>query len=158
MLSIDEYIEFIKMKHNGQTRKQGTPYYLHPLAVSKILKNNGFSDEYQIAALFHDLLEDTNTTYDEIKGISSEEIANAVKLVTKEKGYKMQEYIERIKNNDIAKMVKLADRLHNISETHLASKDFQEKYIKETKDWYIDLAKGTIFEALIKEELKKFEK
>lgn len=58
----------------------------------------------------------------------------------------MKDYIERIKNNDIAKIVKLADRIHNLSETNLASTDFQLKYIKETEDWFIDLAKDTIFE------------
>ena len=155
MLSLEEYIEYIKKKHDGQTRKQGTPYYLHPLAVCNILKENGFNVEYQIAGLFHDLLEDTVTTYDEIKEISNEEIANAVKLVTKEKGYVMKDYIDRIAKNDMAKMVKLADRLHNISETHLASKDFQSKYIKETNEWYLPLAKGTIFEEKLKEELNK---
>ncbi len=58
----------------------------------------------------------------------------------------MKDYIERIKNNDIAKMVKLADRIHNLSEANLASIDFQLKYIKETEEWFIDLAKDTVFE------------
>ncbi len=155
MLSLEEYIEYIKKKHNGQTRKQGTPYYLHPLEVCNILKENGFPFEYQVTGLFHDLLEDTDTTYDEIREISNAEIAEAVRLVTKEKGYSMQEYIDRISKNEIAKMVKLADRLHNISETHLASKEFQEKYIKETEDWYMNLVKGTVFEDKIKNELDK---
>lgn len=154
MLSLNEYIEYIKKKHDGQTRKQGTPYYLHPLEVCNILKENGFSEEYQITGLFHDLLEDTDTTYEEIKEISNDKIAEAVRLVTKEKGYNMQNYINRISKNEIAKMVKLADRLHNISEAHLASKEFQEKYVKETEDWYLDLARGTLFEEKIKEVLK----
>ena len=158
MLSLEDYIEYIKKKHNGQTRKQGTPYYLHPLEVCNILKENGFPLEYQIAGLFHDLLEDTDTTYEDIREISNEEIAEAVRLVTKEKGYCMQEYIDRIRNNEIAKMVKLADRLHNISETHLASKDFQQKYIKETEDWYMNLARNTVFEDKIKNELDKLKK
>lgn len=58
----------------------------------------------------------------------------------------MEKYIERIKNNDIARMVKLADRIHNLSEASLASIDFQVKYIMETEEWFIDLAKNTIFE------------
>lgn len=146
-------IEYIKEKHKNQKRKQGTPYYLHPVEVSKILEKKGFSKDYQIAGLFHDLLEDTNTTYEEILQISNEKIAEAVKLVTKEEGYKMQEYMERISKNDMAKMVKLADRIHNLSETHLAPKQFKEKYIKETEKWFIDLAKGTIFEVDLIREL-----
>lgn len=155
MLSIEEYIEFIRKKHNGQKRKQGTPYYLHPLAVCNILKDRGFSIEYQIAGLFHDLLEDTDTTYDEIKEISNLDIAEAVRLVTKEQGYNMEEYMNRIRNNNIARMVKLADRLHNLSETYLTSKEFQRKYIEETNKWFIKLAENTVFENEIKKELNK---
>lgn len=149
------YVEYIKKKHNGQKRMQGTPYYTHPLQVAKILKDKGFSEDYQIVGLFHDLLEDTDTTYNEILKLSNKTIAYAVKLLTKEDGYIMKEYIERIQNNEIAKMVKLADRLHNISETHLASEEFKQKYIKETVEWYLPLAKDTVFEEDLKQELKK---
>lgn len=48
-MDIDECIEYIKEKHKGQKRKQGTPYSTHPLAVSKMLKEKGFSIEYQVA-------------------------------------------------------------------------------------------------------------
>ncbi len=152
-MKLDNYIEYIKEKHKGQTRKQGTPYYMHPLEVSNILHKKGFSIEYQIAGLFHDLLEDTNTTYEELVEISNQEIANAVKLVTKEKGYVMSEYMDRIMKNDMARMVKLADRVHNLSETHLASEKFKEKYVKETEKWFINLAAGTVFEEDIKDIL-----
>lgn len=152
-MKLDNYIEFIKEKHKGQTRIQGTPYYMHPLEVSNILHEKGFPIEYQIAGLFHDLLEDTNATYEELVKISNKEIVDAVKLVTKEKEYVMSEYIDRIMKNDMARMVKLADRLHNLSETHLASKRFKERYIKETEKWFIDLAAGTVFEENIKNTL-----
>ena len=69
----------------------------------------------------------------------------------------MKEYIDGIKNNPIAKMVKLADRIHNLSESHLASVEFQKKYIKETRQWYIDLAKGSIFEKDLNKVLKELE-
>lgn len=149
-MKLDSYIEFIKEKHKGQTRIQGTPYYMHPLEVSNILDKKGFPKDYQIVALFHDLLEDTDTTYEELVEISNKEIADAVRLVTKEKGYAMSDYINRIMRNDMARMVKLADRLHNLSEAHLASVKFRERYIKETDEWFIDLAKGTVFENDIK--------
>ena len=145
-MEYNNYIEYIKEKHKNQKRKQGTPYYLHPVEVGKILERKGFSKDYQIVGLFHDLLEDTDTTYEEILQISNKEIAETLKLLTKEHGYKMQEYMERISKNYMAKMVKLADRIHNLSETYLASKEFQEKYIKETEEWFIYLAKGTVFE------------
>ncbi len=48
-MNIDECIEYVKEKHKDQKRKQGTPYYTHPLAVSNMLKEKGFLIEYQIA-------------------------------------------------------------------------------------------------------------
>ena len=143
-MEFKDYIEFIKEKHKGQKRIQGTPYYLHPLEVSNILREKGLPGDYQIAGLFHDLL-----------AISNRDIAEAVRLVTKEKGYDMSEYMERIMRNDMARMVKLADRMHNLSETHLASSKFQNKYIKETEEWFIRLAKGTDFEEDINRMLKE---
>ena len=67
----------------------------------------------------------------------------------------MAEYIGNIEKNDMAKMVKLADRIHNLSEAIWASKEFQKKYIKETEEWFINLAKNTVFENDLKEVLNK---
>ena len=154
-MNLNKLEEFMKLKHGNQKRKQGTPYYLHPLAVAKMLKEKGFSEDYQIAGLFHDLMEDTDATCEEIKNISNENIVEAVKLLTKTKGYVMSEYIGNIEKNDIAKMVKLADRIHNLSEAIFASKEFQKKYIKETEEWFINLAKNTVFENDLKYVLNK---
>ena len=85
-------------------------------------------------------------TYEELVALSNEEVAEAVRLVTKEKGYDMDEYMRRIKANPMARMVKLADRVHNLAEAKFASEKFQRKYVKETDDYFIDLAKGTVFE------------
>ncbi len=153
-MEYNNYIEYIKEKHKNQKRKQGTPYYLHPVEVSKILEKKGFSKDYQIAGLFHDLLEDTDTTFEEILQISNMEIAEAVRLVTKENGYIMEEYMKRISENKMARMVKLADRIHNLSEAIYTSRDFQERYIKETEKWFIDLAKNTVFENDLIKQLK----
>ncbi|MBQ7410662.1 MAG: bifunctional (p)ppGpp synthetase/guanosine-3',5'-bis(diphosphate) 3'-pyrophosphohydrolase [Clostridia bacterium] len=145
-MNLEKAIEFMKQKHGNQKRKQGTPYYTHPLAVAELLKSKGFSEEYQLAGLFHDLIEDTNATYEEIIALSNENVAEAVRLVSKTDGYVMTEYIGNIKENDMARMVKIADRIHNLSESPAANRKFQERYIKETKEWFVDLAKGTVFE------------
>ena len=157
-MKIEDAIEFMKMKHKDQRRKQGTPYYLHPLTVSKILKEKGYGEEFQFVALFHDLLEDTNTTYNEIKLLTNQNIAEAVRLLTKEKNYNMEEYMGNIKNNELAKIVKVADRIQNLSEAHLASPEFREKYINETEMWFIDLAKNTNLENDLKDILEKLKK
>ncbi len=150
-MNIDNIREFVKLKHADQKRIQGTPYYLHPFSVSLLLKEKGFDEKYQVIALCHDLLEDTDTTYEELSSLTSVEIANIVVLLTKEDNYDMSNYIERISLNEAAKTVKLADRLCNLKEVVLANKNFIDKYIKETKEWYIDLAFGTLFEKDIKE-------
>lgn len=153
--NMQEIKEYVKEKHKGQKRKQGTPYYEHPFTVAEILKEKGFNNDYYLTGLFHDLLEDTNATEDEILKLSNKEVLTAVKLLTKQKNYNIDDYINGINNHSIAKMVKLADRLHNLKEAIYADDTFKQKYIKETNDYYIKLAKDTIFEDEIKKALEE---
>lgn len=145
-MDIEKITEFVIEKHAGQKRIQGTPYYLHPIAVAELLASKGFDSDYQVVGLFHDLLEDTDATSQELLELSTPDIVEAVRLVTKEKNYQMAEYIYRIENNKLAKMVKLADRVHNLQEANFASIKWIQKYVLETKEWYLELAKGTPFE------------
>ena len=133
-------LEFATEKHKGQKRIGGEDYISHPIAVCEIVKDQGYGEDYQITALFHDLLEDTDTTEEEILRLSSNEIFTAVKLLTKQKGYDMQEYITAIKNNDLAFRVKSADRLHNLKSALVTNVEFKRKYILETVDWYLDFS------------------
>ena len=89
-MDIEILKEYVKIKHEGQKRKQGTPYYLHPFAVADILKEKGFNDDYQAAGLLHDTLEDTNATKEEILKLSNKGVLDTVVLLTKEKGYKIK--------------------------------------------------------------------
>ena len=138
--------KFMKFKHGDQKRKQGTPYYTHPLYVAKLLKEKGFPIDYQVTGLFHDLLEDTKALNEEIFNYSNNDVLEAVILLTKEKGYDQKEYANRITNNEMARMVKLADRIHNLRDSECQSKMWQKKYYKETLEWYVPMAKGTVFE------------
>lgn len=131
---------FAKEKHKGQLRIGGDEYITHPLAVYEMVKKQGYNEDYQITALFHDLLEDTDTTEEEILTYGNAEILKAVKLLTKEKGYVMSEYIGAIKNNKIAYVVKAADRLHNLQSALIADDKFKRKYILETIDWYMEFS------------------
>ena len=155
MISVDEAVNFMIERHGDQKRKQGTPYYTHPLAVSKLLKKKGFNESYQIAGLFHDLIEDTETTYDEILNLTNFEIATAVRLVTKEPGYVMSTYIDRISKNHMAKMVKLAERIHNVSELVDTNIEFVNRYLDETESYLVPLSEGTQFEKDLKDEILK---
>ena len=134
-------LEYATLKHKGQKRIGGDDYITHPLAVCEMVKQQGYGKNYQIAALFHDLLEDTDATEEEILKLSNEQVLIAVKLLTKQKGYDMKNYIEAIKNNPIAFVVKSADRLHNLECAIVTSVEFKRKNILETVDWYLDFSK-----------------
>ena len=133
-------LEFATKKHKGQQRIGGADYITHPIAVCEIVKNQGYGEDYQITALFHDLLEDTDATEQEILQFGNEDILTAVKLLTKQKGYVMAEYIGAIKNNEMAFVVKAADRLHNLECAVITGVEFKRKYILETIDWYLDFS------------------
>ena len=133
-------LEFAKAKHKGQKRIGGDDYITHPIAVSEIIKKQGLDENYQITALFHDLLEDTDTTEEEILKYGNQKILEAVILLTKKKGYVMEEYINAIKQNPIAFAVKAADRLHNLQCAMVTDEEFKRKYILETVDWYLDFS------------------
>ena len=135
--SLQLALEFAKTKHKGQKRIGGDDYITHPIAVCEIVKSQGFDKNYQITALFHDLLEDTDSTEEEILKYGNQEILEAVNLLTKKKGYHMSEYISAIKCNPIAFAVKAADRLHNLQCAIITNEEFKRKYILETVDWYL---------------------
>ena len=129
---------YAKEKHSGQFRKGGEEYITHPEAVAEMLKEKNYSEDYQIAGLFHDLLEDTDATEAEIAALGGEEVLKAVKLLTKTSGYKMADYIAGIRQNPMAMAVKAADRLHNLRCAAAADEKFRRKYILESRQWYAD--------------------
>lgn len=131
-------LAFATAKHNGQTRKEGIPYITHPIAVAEILREKGYGTDYLIAGLFHDLLEDTDALEEEISELGGDAVLDAVKLLTKQKGYNMREYIDGIKKNPIAFAVKGADRLHNLRCASAASIEFRKRYIAESREWFLD--------------------
>ena len=131
-------LDFATEKHTGQFRKEGIQYITHPIAVAEILATQGFNEQYQITGLFHDLLEDTDATEEEIFEIGGKDVLEAVKLLTKKDGYIMEEYIRGIKANPVAFAVKGADRLHNLRSAVFADEKFRKKYIAESLEWYMD--------------------
>ena len=133
-------LTFATQKHAGQMRIGGAPYITHPIAVAQIVRDWGYGAKYQLTALFHDLLEDTDATEAEIIKLGGSTVCQAVKRLTKTPGYQMDTYIGEIKKNKIARVVKAADRLHNLSCAHVASEAFKRKYIKESMEWYLDFS------------------
>lgn len=136
----DNALRFAAEKHKGQFRIGGDEYITHPMAVAEIVRQNGYGIDVQIAALFHDLLEDTDATENEILALSNENVLEAVKLLTKQKGYVMESYVSAIRKNEMAFSVKGADRLHNLRCAFACDEDFKRRYILETVDWYLDFS------------------
>ena len=137
--------------HNGQNRKSGEPYITHPLHVAIYLCELNFDKETIAAALLHDLIEDTDISYKDIKKEFSEEVADIVDGVTKLDKIKYSSN-EEAKADAIRKMViamskdirvlilKLADRLHNIQTIEFHQDWKQEKIASETLYVYAPLA------------------
>lgn len=129
-------------------RDDGTPAFQHQIEICLFimtLKEVEFEEDTFVAALLHDIREDYNMEHDYIKRKYGTVAADAVEKLTKEfKGHKKdtQEYFDTIALCPIASIVKLADRIHNVSSmvgTFTIKR--QEKYVKEIKDYFFPLIK-----------------
>ena len=107
-------IKLMYVAHKDQVDKSGLPYVFHPWHVAESMK-----DEVRCTvALLHDVIEDTNITLDMLKEEGfSEEVIEAVDVLTHKSDMDYGEYIRNIMTNDIAVDVKIADLRHNMDET-----------------------------------------
>lgn len=105
-------LKFIALKHKGQKRRNGNAYIIHPIRVSQEVSG----DDERVVALLHDLIEDTDTTLEEIENLFSKEVAEAVDALTHRKGESYHDYIVRVSKNKMAKEVKIADISDNLSD------------------------------------------
>ncbi len=106
--------------HAGTLDASGIPYILHPVHLAEQME-----DEYStIAALLHDVVEDTHVTLEDLRRDGfPEEVLAAVDLLTHREGVPYLEYVAAIKENPIAKAVKLADLRHNMDRTRFAGSE-----------------------------------
>lgn len=142
---------FAATAHAGQTRLSGEPYLSHPLAVADTLADMGFDEPTVAAGLLHDTVEDTKATIEEIDENFGEEVADIVDGVTKISMIpfenKEEAQAENIRKMILAMshdmrvlMVKLADRLHNMSTLDFQKAHKQKRIAQETMDIYAPLA------------------
>lgn len=132
--------EYAKQKHEGQKRKYvDLDYFTHPKWVARLIEE--FEDEdMACAAILHDVLEDTNATYEEIKMLFGDDVANLVLELTSDKTEVKRLgkaiYLARkiVALSDRAFIIKCADRIHNLlfAETDSADYSFIKKYYNET--------------------------
>ncbi len=139
---ISQAYDFALLKHDGQKRNSGEPYFTHALAVAQNCAKLGMDIETIIAALLHDTLEDTDATESEISEAFGEQILFLVKGVTKlgKLKYQGQErHVESMRKFFVAMaedlrvlIIKLADRLHNVQTLEHVRPDKRSRIALET--------------------------
>ena len=153
---IKHAIEVATKAHEGQFRKTGEPYLVHPMAVKKILEEWGMDEDTIIAGILHDTIEDTSLTLSDIKQEFGESVAFLVdgvtKLSTARNGMRdIDTYLPATKDNFLRLMIalgddirvliiKLADRLHNLRTLSALPPDKQKKIAKESLEVFAPLA------------------
>lgn len=134
MTKLDLATDLAFQAHHGQFRRDGkTPYINHPVNVMVRLKKKGEGEEVLMAAVLHDVLEESEMTAEYLlnQGIPLN-VVYSVNVLTKDKDVDYELYLTRVKSNEIARKVKIADMLENLSD------DPTEKQIKK-------YAKGLLF-------------
>lgn len=150
--------------HEGQKRKSGEDYIIHPLCVAMILANLHMDAETIVAGILHDAVEDTEYTLEQVKEDFSDHVALLVEGVTKLTELnlandKVEKQAENLRHMFIAMskdirviIIKLADRLHNLKTLEYQNKEKQEEKAKETIEIYSPLA-GRLGISRIKSEM-----
>ena len=122
-------MEIAYKAHHGQVDKGGSPYVLHPLHLAEQM-----DDEISTcAALLHDVVEDTDVTFEDLEKEFPQEVIKVLKLLTHDDDEDYYEYIKRLKDDPIAKKIKLADITHNSDQTRLVGSELDNP---ETKAYF----------------------
>ncbi len=156
--------EYAKEAHGGQKRASGEPYFIHPCEVAEILMDLGLDAATIAAALLHDVIEDTESTAEDIRREFGDEVLGLVSGVTKLEKIvfksKEDENAENFRKIFVAMakdvrviIIKLADRLHNMRSLNFLSQERQQRMASETLDIYSPLA-GRLGISQIKCELE----
>lgn len=147
---IERAYHLAETAHAGQVRASGEPYVTHPLATAKILADLYMDEDTIIAALLHDVPEDTQVTLDEIRAQFGNDVAQMVDGVTKLSQLRYGK--DQVEAESLRKMflamaedirvvlIKLADRLHNMRTLGFKTGDKQMKIARETLEIFAPLA------------------
>lgn len=149
--ALEAAYELAAEAHDGQFRETGDPYITHPLIVTEILARFGQSANTLVAALLHDVVEDTDITIDAIKRRFGDDVATMIDGVTKLDRIKFSNKAQQqaatirkmaiaIARNERVLLIKLVDRLHNIRTLAPLPADKQKRVATETLEIYAPLA------------------
>ena len=164
IVQIDEAYKFAAKLHAGQYRVSEEPYIIHPCEVALILADLRVDNHTLMAAFLHDIIEDTETTPEQIKELFGDDVCSLVEGVTKLGKYQFKSSEERQAENfrkmfvamakDIRVIfLKLADRLHNMRTLNYMAQNKQQRIAQETLDIFAPLA-GRLGIGKIKSELE----
>ena len=148
---IRQAFDFAVQAHEGQKRKDGSPYVTHAIAAAEIAGEMGLDDEAVMAALLHDVLEDTDTTHEELERRFGADVADIVEGVTKltrvQYSTLEENQMENLRKMLLAMakdirviLIKLADRLHNMRTMEFQSPEKQLAKSRETMEIYAPIA------------------
>jgi len=147
---VQEAYKFSQMKHSGQMRQSGDPYFIHCQETARILASWRMDVSTIIAGLIHDVLEDTDSTTAELKSKFGDEITQMVEGVTKinqisfkdieNQAESFRKMILAISKDIRVILIKLADRLHNMRTLQYLKKESQLRIAQETLEIYAQLA------------------
>lgn len=102
--------------HKEQTDKSGIPYVFHPIHLAEQMQD----EDTTVVALLHDVIEDTSYSIEDLKNMGfNQRVLDAITLMTHAEGVAYMDYVAKIKENPIAKAVKLADLAHNSDITRM---------------------------------------
>ena len=143
--------EFARNAHSSQKRKDGSPYIVHPLAAAEIVAEMGLDEDAIMAALLHDVVEDTSATLEDISKLFGPSVAAIVDGVTKlsrvQYTSKEEQQVENLRKMLMAMakdirviIIKMADRLHNMRTMEYQSAEKQAEKALETMEIYAPLA------------------
>ena len=137
---VDKALEFASERHKGQLDDQGRPYFFaHVVQVYGILIDVSDDTEILCAGLLHDVLEDTETTYEELRNVFTPNIAEIVKMVTHDEHSKVFPGLKPSDEYNVlfhkAVLVKFADRLSNLSRMESWSDKKRKEYINSSIFW-----------------------
>ena len=142
--------DYADLAHDGVTRKSGEPYILHPIAVSSILSHMRLDAETLMAALLHDVIEDTEFNKDDIAEKFGRTVAELVDGVTKLSHSSDKEYNKAASFRKILQatlqdprviIIKLADRYHNMTTLGSLRPDKRMRIAQETSDIFVPMAR-----------------
>lgn len=138
MQNVEKAIDFCKKYHNGQFRDSGEPFYTHPLEVASMVSDFSFKTDVIVAAILHDIIEDTAVTVGKVLDTFGWRIAEMVDMLTRERPDGTKLSVKEILFNAYNKgdfevlLIKTIDRMHNMKTINVKDPEKIKSIVNDT--------------------------